>query len=174
MKVSAWLWDRYSMEHDQKDRESELPFYPSGYSPEVEETDTGYEERYLAVERSHQGPIPCPEDLDYYSQVLPDAPDRILRMAEQNAQSLRDLTQLRLASQNAIESNRHKEVSAGQKTGLLAVGIMAIVAIVALILKYPWVAGTICSTTIIGVAAVFVTGRNTQEHKNSGDIEEES
>lgn len=94
-------------------------------------------------------------------------------MAEQNAQSLRELTQLRLASQNSIESNRHKEVSTGQKTGLLAVGIMAAVAVVAMLLKYPWVAGTICSTTIIGVAVVFVTGRKAAGEKNSGEHEEE-
>lgn len=162
------------MEHDQNVRESERPYYPSGFSPEVEEDDTGYKERYFAVERSHLGPIPSPEDLEYYSQVLPDAPDRILRMAEQNAQSLRELTQLRLASQNVIENNRHKEVSTGQKTGLLAVGIMAVVAVVAMFLKYPWVAGTICSTTIIGVAVVFVTGRKTkEENEKPGDDEDQ-
>lgn len=159
------------MKKDQNDHESDLPYYPSGFSPEVDESDSGYEEHYIEVERAHLGPIPSPEDLDYYRQVLPDAPDRILRMAEQNAQSFRDLHSQRLNSQILLEQNRHIEVSGGQKSGLYAVAMMSTVAIVALFLDHPVIAGTICSTTIIGVAAVFVTGRNAQKDTEKQDDE---
>ena len=153
------------MEHQPNDRESERPYYPSGFSPDVETGDTGYDDRYLAVERTHCGPIPSPEDLEYYSQILPDAPDRILRMAELNAQSFRDLNQRQIDGQITIERNRHEEVTTGQRSGLYAVGIMAAVAIVALLLNYPWVAMAVCTTTIIGVATVFVTGRQAKQDR---------
>ena len=161
------------MSQDQNDHESDPPFYPSGYTPEVEEQDSGYEEEFFAVERSHSGPIPSPEDLDYYKQVLPDAPDRILRMAEQNAQSFRDLTMRRLDGQINIEKDRHREVSTGQVSGLMAVGMMSVVAIVALVTDHPVVAGTICSTTIIGVATVFVTGRKSKDIPESSKSDDE-
>jgi len=157
------------MSPDQNDHASDPPFYPSGYTPEVEEQDSGYTEELFTIERSHSGPIPSPEDLDYYKQVLPDAPDRLLRMAEQNAQSLRDLTKLRLDSQITIDKDRHREASTGQLFGLIAVGLMSVVAVVALITNHPVVAGTICSTTIIGVATVFVTGRKKQDKEENGN-----
>jgi len=161
------------MSHDQNDQVSDPPFYPSGYSPEVTEEDSGYAARLVALERTHSGPIPSPEDLEHYKHVLPDAPDRILRMAELNAQSVREFNITRLSGQMSIEENRHKEVATGQYFGAVAVVIMAIVAIMALWTNHPVVAGTICSTTIVGVAAVFVTGRKIQEdnNKNEGDDE---
>lgn len=162
------------MEHNQEEHVGSPPFYPSGYSPEVEERDSGYEEQIVEVERTHLGPIPCPEDLDYYKQILPDAPDRILRMPELNAQSLRDFSAKRIEGQIFIEQNRHAEVSVGQKSGLYAVVVMAVVAVIALIFNHPVVAGTICSSTIIGVAAVFVSGRkyrNTPETSNRAEEE---
>lgn len=162
------------MEHRQNESESEFPFYPSGYSPEVEESDSGYEGRIVELEKSHLGPIPSPEDLDYYKQILPDAPDRILRMAELNAQSFRDLNSRLLEGQILTEQHRHSEVSIGQKSGLYAVGIMAAVAVISLILNHPIVAGTICSSTIIGVAAVFVTGRKSKQQNESPADENQS
>jgi len=161
------------MNHDQNDLVSDPPFYPSGYSPEVNEQDSGYEARVIALERTHSGPIPSPEDLEHYRQVLPDAPDRILSMAELNAQSFRDFNHKRLDGQITIEKNRHQEVTTGQFFGAGSVGLMAIIAIVALITDHPVVAGTICSTTIVGVAAVFVTGRKIDGNNGNDDEDEE-
>lgn len=149
----------------------EQPYFPSGYSPDTDRGEAEEDQALLAIERAHQGPIPAPEDLQYYSQILPDAPDRILRMAEQNAQSIRELNRRQLEARIASEEHRHREVSVGQRFGLCAVITMALVALAALVLDHPAVAGTICSVTIIGIVTVFVAGRNVS-YSHRDDTEE--
>lgn len=58
-------------------------------------SDSGVESRELRaaafqqqVESHYSGPLPPPELLAQYGQVMHDAPERILRMAEQNGQAL--------------------------------------------------------------------------------------
>lgn len=169
MKVSAWPLDRLAVNHGQITPTTDQPFFPSGYSPEVEENDSGYN-KLLHIEQSqYSGPIPPPQALEYYEQILPGAADRILKMAEDNANNLRESNLKQLSLDNTVEGNRHDETRRGQRFGLATVLSMVALAGLAIFCGHPGVAGTICSITIIGVAAVFVSGRKIQNKENASD-----
>lgn len=58
------------MKPESSAQNAEQPFYPYWYSPEIEESDTGYDLLHIEQFR-YSGPIPSPETMDYYEQVLP-------------------------------------------------------------------------------------------------------
>lgn len=64
-----------------------------------------------------------------------------------------------LRAQLTVENKNHSEVRTGQTLGIISVLATAGVVIYALNLGYPVVAGIVCSTTIVGLVAAFVTGR---------------
>ncbi len=98
------------------------------------------------------GPIPSPDILTGYDQIVPGAAERILQMAENDA------THVHSMQASALEAKKI-EVKRGQNYGL-AIGIAALaVSALAIFLNQPWVAGTIGGTTVVGLVAVFVTGR---------------
>jgi len=129
----------------------------------VTEDDSGYN-HFLQVHQSqYSGPIPPPESLEYYEGILPGAADRILRMAEESARSVRASNAAQWDVEKTIEHNRHDETKRGQIFALATVLSMVVLAGVALVTGHPAVAGTICSVTVIGVATVFITGRKRKE-----------
>lgn len=156
------------MNSDQNDQKTDPPFFPSGYTPEVTEDDSGYN-HFLHVRQSQfSGPIPPPESLEYYEGILAGAADRILRMAEENARSVRESNAAQWDAEKTIERNRHDETKRGQFFALATVLSMVVLAGVALGTGHPAVAGTICSFTIGAVATVFVTGRKKKESEKDG------
>lgn len=98
------------------------------------------------------GPIPAPEILQRYDQILPGAAERILIMAEEDAKHEHALEKsvLHLASE---------EVKRGQLYGLI-IGVLAFVtSIIALALGSENTAIALGSTTVVGLVAVFVIGK---------------
>ncbi|HEW97243.1 MAG: hypothetical protein DRR16_03435 [Candidatus Parabeggiatoa sp. nov. 3] len=97
------------------------------------------------------GPIPPPEILQGYEQILPGSAERILVMAEEDAKHEHALEKsaLHLASE---------EIKRGQLYGLI-IGILAFVtSIIALALGSEKAAITLGGTTVVGLVAVFVIG----------------
>lgn len=153
------------MNQDQNDQKTDQPFFPSGYTPEVQEDDSGYN-RLLHIQQSqYSGPIPPPESLQYYEEILPGAADRILKMAEENARILRESSSKQQTLEESVELHRHDETKRGQNFGLYTVLSMVALAGLAILCGYPSVAGIICSATVIGVATVFVSGRKGQSNE---------
>ena len=102
--------------------------------------------------RQYSGPIPSPEDLGGFEQIIPGAAERILTMAEENGKHQRDM-------EKEVLSFSFRTVQMGQIFGLI-IGILAFVTcIVALYLGSENTAMTIGGVTITGLVAVFVTGR---------------
>ena len=103
------------------------------------------------VSQQYSGPIPPPEILYNFDQIIPGAAERILVMAEENGKHQREIEKaaLTLASD---------EVKRGQRFGL-TIGILAFTTcIIALILGSEKTAIALGGTTLIGLVAVFVTG----------------
>jgi len=101
--------------------------------------------------QQYPGPIPPPEVLHSFDQIIPGAAERILVMAEKNGKQQREIEKasLTLASD---------EVKRGQRFGL-TIGILAFATcIIALILGSEKTAIALGGTTLIGLFAVFVTG----------------
>ncbi len=110
------------------------------------------QQQAVGVSYLRKGPLPAPEELEGYRRILPDAPERIFRLTETEADHRRELER-RKVELTAIQVRR------GQIFGLIF-GVAALVVVgIAVVYNYPWVAGILCSGTILGVVTAFVLGR---------------
>ena len=53
----------------------------------------------ISFNRSHVGPLPDPESLEYYNEIIPKGADRIMAMAEKQSEHRRKLEELIVISQ---------------------------------------------------------------------------
>ena len=105
-----------------------------------------------AQQTSFSGPIPHPETLKGYNEIVPGAAERILAMAEDDAKHLREMEAAALNTARA-------EARLGQWLGF-GIGIAALgTSLAALFLGSPWVAGILGGATVVGLVSVFVVGR---------------
>jgi len=98
------------------------------------------------------GPIPIPDILARYNEIIPNAAERILVMAESDAKHRRDIEMVAI---NAQRRERHLGQILGFSIGLFALATSAF----ALSLGHSVAASVIGGTTVVGLVAVFVTGR---------------
>jgi len=108
--------------------------------------------REIVQQQSFSGPIPSPDILDRYNQIIPNAAERILTMAESDAQHQRDIEMLAIKCQ-ASENRR------GQYFGVVVTALAFVTAGVALYLGHPTAAAVIGGTTVVGLATAFVVGK---------------
>lgn len=101
---------------------------------------------------SRQGPIPSPEDLRQYEQVLPGLADRIVKMAESQ-----------ISHQQRVEKENFEFGARRSLAGLLAgflISVLFLCAAVWLVLADHDTAGIILgSVDLVGLVTVFVLGR---------------
>lgn len=103
--------------------------------------------------RSFSGPLPAPEVLQQYGDIVSDAPERILRMAEHNGQYLREL------GMQALTSER-RERRLGQWLGF-SIGIAALGTASFCAWQGQGIAAAIIGgATLASLVTVFVTGRS--------------
>jgi len=101
----------------------------------------------------HQGPIPDPYTLQKYNEVIPNAAERILIMAEN--QNLHRMNQEKLIASQKVKLN-----SRGQWFGFI-IALVVIIAGTTLIFLGHDAAGTvICSIDLVAIVSIFVLGRN--------------
>lgn len=125
-----------------------------------QDSEAVIEEKLLHVQHSrYQGPLPDPQTFKSYDLTVPGAAERILVMAEQSAAHAREMDKTLLQAQVDSDLRSHSEAKHGQYFAIISVLAMAGVAVYALKLGYPTVAGIICSTTVVGLVAAFVTSR---------------
>ena len=109
----------------------------------------------------YQGPLPPPAMMEDYERIIPNGADRLMRLLEKQ-------TDHRIAMEDRVVAAEISVVSRGQK---IAASLSVIFGVIACILGYfghDWLAGAIGVTTIIGLAVVFVLGR---EPGQAGDRE---
>ena len=100
------------------------------------------------------GPLPPPSVLEGFARLVPDAPERIVRQWELEAEHRRAYE--RQALEAAIRRDARGQVSA------LLFALMALsVSAFAVWLGQPWVAGTIGGGTIASVVGAFLYQRAT-------------
>lgn len=109
----------------------------------------------MESERTFRGPLPAPEDFKAYGEVIPNAPERILSMTEQQV-SHRIRTEENVVKSGLAESRRGQWM--GYSLVLILIGISALLASNG----HDWVAGAMM-TAAIGLAVVFVLRQNPRE-----------
>lgn len=99
------------------------------------------------------GPIPPPEALAQYDQIVPGSADRIIQMAENE-------TKHRHSLENTALNATVNETRRGQRYGM-AIGIVVLItSIIALFLGYETAASVLGGGTLVSLVSVFVYGRS--------------
>jgi len=112
----------------------------------------------------HQGPLPDPETLAKYGEIIPEGADRIMRMAEGQSQHRIELEKTIVGSQQGIA--RRGQVFA-LIIGIFGIGVAAYLAMNG----HDAVAGIIGGTTVVSLAVAFIAGRRIQQkelHEKAG------
>lgn len=116
-------------------------------------------QRLEARQEMFQGPIPHPELLGAYDALVPGAADRLIRMAEEEAEHRRRLESEALQSDIADRNEARAEARRGQGFGFL-LGMAAILGGTATaIMGAPWPGGLLGAGGLAALVAVFVIGR---------------
>lgn len=106
---------------------------------------------------SFNGPIPHPETLKGYEEVLKGSADRIISMAEKEQQH-------RFDCENKIISEETARVKRGQQFGCFLITLLIVASAVFAYMGYPKITGTIVGITILGIGSIFVLNKLPKKH----------
>jgi uncharacterized membrane protein len=122
----------------------------------------------------YSGPLPRPEDLKVYNEIIPNAAERILRMAEENAKHRHQLEKFELETEAGLAKSAIKIESRNSLLGLLFAFIICILAIGGGI--YTAIIGAHLAGSFISIAALtslvgaFIVGsKQRSKEKTSQD-----
>ena len=104
------------------------------------------------MESTWRGPLPPPWVMEEYKGVIPDMPERILRMTEKQSDHRRELEKRSLEA--PIQQGKR-----GQIMGFCIAILFLIASTVLAFNGYEIVASVIGGTTVVGLVTVFVTGK---------------
>jgi uncharacterized membrane protein len=109
-------------------------------------------ELIVAQHQMHSGPIPDPETLARYNEIIPNGAERILAMAEKQSAH-------RISTEKLVISKQLLQSQVGQWLAFFLTIFLVSAGIVALKFDYPTVAGTIFGLTITSVCGTFIYGK---------------
>ena len=114
----------------------------------------------LATATAWKGPIPPPAVLDQYNLIVPDAAERILIMAEEEARIRRDQVQKDHDSENRVRESDvnqyHSDVKRGQYlAALVMLGIVAAV-VVCVVFGKEKAAMAVAGMGAVGIVSSFI------------------
>ncbi len=139
-------------EHKENTNSSKEPSTPT--SEEIEhELIEHIEAKLEAV--SYSGPIPPPEAIARYNEIIPDGANRIMTMAEKQ-QSHRIAIEEKAIRSNIIESRL------GQIFGFIIALICLSLGTYLTLNNHPKVGGVLLSATIVSLTTLFVVGKRQQ------------
>lgn len=139
------------MSRKQKPRSQKPPRQPNAQNSQVAARRTEISH--------HSGPIPSPEDLERYRAISPDLVDRIVTMAEQEAEHRRQIDERTNAANIKISGWIAKEHKRGQ---VFAFGIGTLALTVTGWCAYvgaQWAASVLGGGTLIALVTAFLKGR---------------
>lgn len=106
----------------------------------------------VAKQTHFQGPIPHPEIFAQYGQVIPDAPERILRVFEEDSKHARDIQKAALEAQKADNHRVHWMAWSLIAGGYVLSGVFAWAG-------KDWLAGLLLTGTLAGTITGFMQNR---------------
>ena len=110
----------------------------------------------LTMSKIHVGPIPDPETLRAYSEIIPNGAERIMAMAEQQASH-------RMGLEKTVISGQIRQSNTGQFLAFF-IGIVALlVAAYCISTGHELGGGIIGATGITGLVTAFIQGKKTQD-----------
>lgn len=107
---------------------------------------------------SYSGPVPPPSYLEGYRSVIPDAPERFLRMAETEQTANLELQKNLADAQKSNVRNAYRANLMSQIFAFILIVIFVAAGVYLTETGHDTVGGIIFGTTIVGVAGLFITG----------------
>lgn len=160
------------LNENSKNEEKEFKFpeeidIPDELKPIVEDQELPDEKKDAIIKAlliqkasSFSGPIPPPEILKGYNEVLENGAERIIIMAEKQSEH-------RMQLENHAIKEQLKQSRRGQNFGF-TMGIIGLaLATILSLTGHETVAGIFGGTTIVGLTAVFVIGKRLQQKERS-------
>ena len=108
------------------------------------------------VSYEHRGPLPAPQTLREYEQILPGVADRIVSQAERQSAHRMEL------ERTVVTSEGRRSWAGWASATLIGVGVL-VAAVVVTLEGYPWAGVAFVGSDIAGLAALFVVGGRRQE-----------
>jgi uncharacterized membrane protein len=141
-------------------------------NPSGNDIDNKSQQIPVITATSFSGPLPIPTQLKEYDIVLPGAAERILSMAEKQLEHRISMEKKTLEVQTYSIKESLKQSKIGQYLGFIAsMGLITISAV--LVLNGHDVSGGILgSGTVVGLAAVFINGRQKSKDNSIQDDEQ--
>ncbi|MBN1806837.1 MAG: DUF2335 domain-containing protein [Sedimentisphaerales bacterium] len=122
-------------------------------SAEIQESKATIEQRYFA------GPLPHPDILDKYNAILPGAADRIITMAEKQAEHRQNIERRQQTSETVLSFT-------GQLCALLFVLTTVIGASYCILRGQPWGGVGLGATGIVSIVYAFIRGHRQKEESS--------
>lgn len=104
------------------------------------------------IQKSYQGLLPSPEMMHGYSQLDPSFPDRIIKLAEEEAKN-------RHNNETRVNKGFIRSTYLGIISAFLSVIIVGAIVVYAFYLGFPTQAAAIATGVIVSLAAVFMYSR---------------
>lgn len=146
----------------QLENESERAKDPDNIARIIQEIPSESDRKMIeavVMERLYSGPLPPPEYIAAYKDVLPDAPERIFAMAEQEQKHRHNI-------ENEVAMRTLRQRSTGQILGFVLALLFGVASFVLGLNGVVWLAGILGTSTVIGLAVIFVL--NQQPKKDAG------
>ncbi len=119
--------------------------------------------RAVVVHQEYRGLLPHPDELRAYNEIVPDAAERILAMAEQQAAHRRSLEATAIMEQLAQSRRGQVYAFITSMTALAVGGVLGY-------FGHDWLAGTFVTSGSVGLASIFYSAKRQQredlERKN--------
>ena len=115
--------------------------------------------RSVQISERHSGPLPDPQTLKGYTEIIPNGAERIMRMAEKEQ---RHRHSLEVREQGLIETTEGHDFQIarrGQNYGLFTVLGVLVVALILAAMGQARLAGILVGLDLVALATVFVVGR---------------
>lgn len=112
---------------------------------------------FVSITTMHAGPIPDPQTLESYNQIIPNGADRIMKMAENQADH-------RMSIERTVIKRQSFQSMLGQIFGLI-IGLAGLACGTFLAYSnFPKTGAVIAGGTVISLVSVFVMGRKSAKN----------
>lgn len=120
--------------------------------PILEKLPASQREKIRQILVQYQGPLPHPAMMEEYARLIPNAPERLMALLEQQ-------TAHRISIESTLVTSKDSLTKRGQWFAFVLSVFFGAITVVLALNGQPVVAGSIGVTTIVGLAVVFVLGR---------------
>lgn len=113
-------------------------------------------QRITAAQKFHSGPLPEPADLVHYNEAVPNAAERILKMAENQALHRQTIEKKVIDTQNR-----------NSLAGIIASSVISLVIVFSgvycILQGHDWAGGTLVTINIAAICGVYIYGTKAKD-----------